>query len=126
MGLMFYQLDMLHWEMWWVVLLGLIVCVGASNVINFMDGVNGITGAYALEALIVLSVAYVLFKRKYYPLHEAYLASLHVYDLKRRVADFVEMEQRSCSMDLITPEYVARSLQISQEDAAEALEAIKR
>ena len=35
MVLMFYQLDMLHWNMWWVVLLGLIVCVGASNVFNF-------------------------------------------------------------------------------------------
>lgn len=52
MGLMFYQLDMLHWEMWWVVLLALIVCVGASNVINFMDGINGITGGYALASLI--------------------------------------------------------------------------
>lgn len=52
MGLMFYQLDMLHWEMWWVVLLALVVCVGASNVINFMDGINGITGGYALASLI--------------------------------------------------------------------------
>lgn len=52
MGLMFYQLDMLHWEMWWVVLLALVVCVGASNVINFMDGINGITGGYALATLI--------------------------------------------------------------------------
>ena len=54
MGLMFYQLDMLHWEMWWVVLLALIVCVGASNIINFMDGINGITGGYALSVLLPL------------------------------------------------------------------------
>ncbi len=54
MGLMFYQLDMLHWEMWWVVILALIVCVGASNVINFMDGINGITGGYALSVLLPL------------------------------------------------------------------------
>ena len=54
MGLMFYQLDMLHWEMWWVVIVALIVCVGASNVINFMDGINGITGGYALASLIPL------------------------------------------------------------------------
>lgn len=54
MGLMFYQLDMLHWEMWWVVIIALIVCVGASNVINFMDGINGITGGYALASLIPL------------------------------------------------------------------------
>ena len=54
MGLMFYQLDMLHWEMWWVVIIALIVCVGASNVINFMDGINGITGVYALSVLLPL------------------------------------------------------------------------
>lgn len=54
MGLMFYQLDMLHWEMWWVVVIALIVCVGASNVINFMDGINGITGGYALASLVPL------------------------------------------------------------------------
>lgn len=52
MAMMFYQLDMLHLDMWWVVLIGLIVCVGASNIINFMDGVNGITGAYAMALLI--------------------------------------------------------------------------
>ena len=56
MGLMFYQLDMLHWEMWWVVLLALIVCVGASNVINFMDGINGITGGYALASFIPIYI----------------------------------------------------------------------
>ena len=54
MGLMSYQLDMLHWEMWWVVIIALIVCVGASNVINFMDGINGITGGYALSVLLPL------------------------------------------------------------------------
>ena len=56
MGLMFYQLNMLHWEMWWVVVLALIVCVGASNIINFMDGINGITGGYALASLIPLYI----------------------------------------------------------------------
>ena len=52
MGLMFQQLDMLHLELWWVVILALIVCVGASNVINFMDGINGITAGYSLVVLI--------------------------------------------------------------------------
>ena len=56
MVLMFCQLDILHLDMWWVVVLALIVCVGASNVINFMDGINGITGAYALASLIPLYV----------------------------------------------------------------------
>ena len=54
MILMFYQLDMLHLDMWWAVILALIVCVGASNIINFMDGINGITGAYAMASLIPL------------------------------------------------------------------------
>ena len=54
MAMMFYQLDILHLDMWWVVILALIVCVGASNVINFMDGVNGITGAYAMASIIPL------------------------------------------------------------------------
>ena len=52
MGLMFYQLDMVHLDMWWVVILALIVCVGASNVINFMDGINGITAGYSQAVLI--------------------------------------------------------------------------
>ena len=51
---MFYQLDMLHWNMWWIILIAMIVCVGASNIINFMDGVNGITGAYVMASLLPL------------------------------------------------------------------------
>lgn len=43
-------------------------------------------------------------------------------ELKKRVAEFIEMEQRSCSMEVMTPEYVARCMQISIDDAAEALE----
>lgn len=54
MILMFYQLDMLHANLWWAVIIALIVCVGASNIINFMDGINGITGAYAMASLIPL------------------------------------------------------------------------
>ena len=56
MGLMFYQMDMLHWEMWWVVILALIVSVGATNIINFMDGINGIMGGYALASLIPIYI----------------------------------------------------------------------
>ena len=47
-------------------------------------------------------------------------------ELKKRVADFVEMEQRSGSMQLITSEYVARCMQIAEEDAVEALETLKK
>ena len=50
----FYQLGILHWSMWWIVLLALIVYVGATNVINFMDGINGITAGYALSVLLPL------------------------------------------------------------------------
>lgn len=56
MAMMFYQLDLLHWDMWWMVIVALVVCVGASNIINFMDGVNGITGAYALASLVPLAL----------------------------------------------------------------------
>ncbi len=54
MGLMFYQLDMIHVELWWAVILALIVCVGATNIYNFMDGINGITAGYSLAVLIPL------------------------------------------------------------------------
>ena len=54
MALLFYQLDMLHWNMWWIVILGLIVCVGATNIYNFMDGINGITGGYSIGVLVPL------------------------------------------------------------------------
>ena len=52
----FYQLDILHWEMWWIVLVALVVYVGATNVINFMDGINGITAGYALAVLVPLGL----------------------------------------------------------------------
>ena len=54
MGLMFYQLDMLHPSMWWAVILALIVCVGATNIYNFMDGINGITAGYSMAVLVPL------------------------------------------------------------------------
>ena len=52
----FYQLDILHWDMWWIVLVALVVYVGATNVINFMDGINGITAGYALAVLVPLGL----------------------------------------------------------------------
>lgn len=54
--LAFYQLDILYLELWWVVILALIVYVGATNVINFMDGVNGITAGYSLAVLAPLAL----------------------------------------------------------------------
>ena len=64
-ALAFYQLGMLSGE-WFetngvfvgglLILLALIVYVGATNVINFMDGINGITAGYALAVLVSLAL----------------------------------------------------------------------
>ena len=54
MAMMFYQLDLLHPSLWWAVILALIVCVGATNIYNFMDGINGITAGYSLAVLVPL------------------------------------------------------------------------
>jgi len=65
MGLMFWNLFWVQdsWFMfqdwYWqvmVVLLALIVFVGATNIINFMDGINGITAGYALAVLVPLLI----------------------------------------------------------------------
>ena len=69
MALMFWSMGIMHWNMWWIVILALIVCVGATNVINFMDGINGITAGYALAVLLPL----VLLNKGLYFIEESYL-----------------------------------------------------
>lgn len=54
MFMMFYQLGILNLHDWWIDLVALIVCVGIINAYNFMDGINGITGAYSLAVLVPL------------------------------------------------------------------------
>ncbi len=54
MLLLFQEVGLLQWELWWMAILGLILCVGATNIYNFMDGINGITGAYSLGVLVSL------------------------------------------------------------------------
>lgn len=54
MLVMFYQVDILHLDMWWMVILALIICTGASNIYNFMDGINGITAGYSFAVLFSL------------------------------------------------------------------------
>lgn len=54
MALMFWNLGIMHWDMWWIVLIALIVFVGATNIINFMDGINGITAGYSFAVLLPL------------------------------------------------------------------------
>ena len=46
-------------------------------------------------------------------------------ELKKRVSEFIEMEQRSYSMQVMSPEYVARCMHISLDDASEALELLR-
>ena len=38
------------------VVVALIVCVGATNIYNFMDGINGITAGYSLAVLVPLAI----------------------------------------------------------------------
>ena len=54
MFLVFQEVSLLQWDMWYVLIAALIVCVGATNIYNFMDGINGITGGYSLAMLIPL------------------------------------------------------------------------
>jgi len=56
MFLMFYGWGILNWESWWIIILGLILCVGITNVYNFMYGINGINGGYTLAVILPLMV----------------------------------------------------------------------
>ena len=50
--LMFWSMGIMQWSMWWVIPIALFFCVGATNIINFMDGINGITAGYGLAMLV--------------------------------------------------------------------------
>ena len=56
MFLIFQEIGLLHWDMWWIVPIALIVSVGGINIFNFMDGINGITGGYSLAMIIPLYI----------------------------------------------------------------------
>ena len=66
MGLMIWQLllmpaenfDVLGslWAKILFVIVALLVCVGATNIYNFMDGINGITDGYSLAVLVPLMI----------------------------------------------------------------------
>lgn len=64
MGLMIGQIfisdSFVFGESLWVkiafVVIALIVCVGATNIYNFMDGINGITAGYSLAVLVPLAL----------------------------------------------------------------------
>lgn len=61
MFLVFQEAGLLQWDMWWMIPIALIVAVGCTNIFNFMDGINGITGGFALSIVIPLF----LLNRKY-------------------------------------------------------------
>lgn len=48
---------LLSWSNLVILVAGLVVCTGAMNIFNFMDGVNGITGGYALTVLFAMPFA---------------------------------------------------------------------
>lgn len=56
MLLMFQQLGILTTENWWQIIPALILCTGIINAYNFMDGINGITGAYSISILVPLII----------------------------------------------------------------------
>ena len=66
MGLLFLQIvlslgfggEEYAWYIWALIAMAaLIVCVGATNIYNFMDGINGITAGYSLAVLVPLLLA---------------------------------------------------------------------
>lgn len=45
------------WQAVIILAVGLVVCTGAMNIYNFMDGINGITGGYSLVVLVMITYA---------------------------------------------------------------------
>ena len=54
MLLVFHDMGIFYELQWLFIPLALIFAVGGSNIFNFMDGINGITGGYSLAILIPL------------------------------------------------------------------------
>lgn len=62
--LMFWSINLgsggtVHGSWFWQVVIALVAlffCVGATNIINFMDGINGITAGYALAMLVPIAL----------------------------------------------------------------------
>ena len=52
-ALLFYQLNIYHLPFYWIAL-GFIFVIGTINAINFMDGINGITGGFGLVTMLTL------------------------------------------------------------------------
>ena len=52
MILLIIEIGFLQLDLWWLIIIALTCFVGAMNIFNFMDGVNGITGGYSLAILV--------------------------------------------------------------------------
>jgi UDP-GlcNAc:undecaprenyl-phosphate/decaprenyl-phosphate GlcNAc-1-phosphate transferase len=52
--LLFYDAGMFHWSVGLLIIAG-IISIGTLNAFNFMDGINGITGVYALVNLLTFA-----------------------------------------------------------------------
>ena len=52
-SLLFMQTDLMHYPLWIIIPVYILV-IGTINAINFMDGINGITGAYSLVTILSL------------------------------------------------------------------------
>jgi UDP-N-acetylmuramyl pentapeptide phosphotransferase/UDP-N-acetylglucosamine-1-phosphate transferase len=48
-SLCFYEIGIFSFLPWWGIVMAYIVAIGCLNAVNFMDGINGITGLYALS-----------------------------------------------------------------------------
>ena len=51
-----FGLDLSWWLITLIVVIALFFCVGATNIINFMDGINGITAGYGLAMLLPIAL----------------------------------------------------------------------
>ena len=54
-AMMFHEWALFTTFPWWISVIALVFCVGIINAYNFMDGINGITGAYSLAGLGALA-----------------------------------------------------------------------
>lgn len=53
----FIELNLFHVLPWWMIPIVYIVGIGCVNAVNFMDGINGMTGLYSLSVLLPTQLA---------------------------------------------------------------------